>query len=47
MPILWDESGVKYQPKLSRHSDKRLVKISDQNTQGVRRGKSQTESEQN
>jgi len=32
---------------LSRHSDERLVKVSDQNTQGVRRSKSQTESEQN
>jgi len=38
--------GFKSQPKLNRHSDERLVKISDQNTQGVRRSKSQTESEQ-
>ena len=39
--------GLKPQPKLNRHSDERLVKISDQNTQGVRRSTSQTESEQN
>ena len=39
--------GLRSQPKLSRHSDERLVKISDQNTQGVMRSKSQTESEQN
>jgi len=39
--------GLKSQPKLIRHSDERLVKISDQNTQGVRRSKSKTESEQN
>jgi len=39
--------GLKSQPKLSIHSDERLVKILDQNTQGVRRSKSQTESEQN
>ena len=39
--------GLKPQPKLNRHSDECLVKISDQNTQGVRRSKSQTESEQN
>jgi len=32
--------GLKSQPKLTRHSDERLVKISDQNTQGVRRSKS-------
>jgi len=38
---------MKYQPKDNRQSDERLVKISDQNTQGVRRNKSQTESEQN
>ena len=38
--------GLKSQPKLNRHTDERLVKISDQNTQGVRRSKSQTESEQ-
>jgi len=35
------------QLKLNRHSDERLVKYSDQNTQGVSRSKSQTESEQN
>jgi len=39
--------GLKSQPKLSRHNEELLVKISDQNTQGVRRRKSQTESEQN
>jgi len=39
--------GSKSHRKLDRHSDERLVKISDQNTQGVRRGKSRTESEQN
>jgi len=39
--------GLKSQPKLSRHSEECLVKISDQNTQGVRRSKSQTEGEQN
>ena len=39
--------GLKSQSKQSRHSDKRLVKISDQNTQGERCSKSQTESEQN
>jgi len=39
--------GLKSQPKLNRHSDERLVKISDQNTQRVRCSKSQTESEQN
>jgi len=39
--------GLKSQPKLSRHGDERLVKIAVQNTQGVRRSKSQTESEQN
>jgi len=38
---------LKSQPKLNRHSDKRLVKVSDQNTQGVRRSKSHTENEQN
>jgi len=47
LPILWDESGLKSQPKLNRHSEERLVKISDQNTQGIRRGKSQIEREQN
>ena len=39
--------GLKSQPKLSRHGEERLVKISDQNTQGVRRSKSQTDGEQN
>jgi len=39
--------GLKSQPKLNRNNDERLVKISDQNTQGVRRTKSYTESEQN
>jgi len=38
---------LKSQSKLNRHSDERLVKILDQNTLGVRRSKSQTESEQN
>jgi len=38
---------LKSQPKLKRHSDERLVKILDQNTQGVGRGTSHTESEQN
>jgi len=33
--------------KRNRHSDERLVKISYQNTQGVRRSMSQTESEEN
>jgi len=44
---LWHESRLKSQPKLNRHSDECLVKISDQNTQGASRSKSQTESEQN
>jgi len=39
--------GLKCRPKLNRHTDERLVKISDQNTQGVRRSKSQSKSEQN
>jgi len=39
--------GLKSQSILNKHSDERLVKISDQNTQGVRCSKSQTESEQN
>jgi len=39
--------GLKSQPKLNRHSEERLVKISYQNTQGVRRSKSQNKSEQN
>jgi len=44
---MWDESGAQTSAKLNRRSDERLVKISVQNTQGVRRSKSQTESEQN
>jgi len=39
--------GLKPQPKLNRHSDECLVKISYQNTHGVRRSKYQTDSEQN
>ena len=39
--------GLKSRPKLNRHSDERLVKISDLNTQGVRCSKSKIESEQN
>jgi len=39
--------GFKSLPKLNRHNDEYLEKISDQNTQGVRRSKSLTESEQN
>jgi len=39
--------GLKSKPKLSRHSDERLVKISDQMTRGVGCSNSQTESEQN
>jgi len=39
--------GLKSQPKLNKHNDECLVKISDKNTQVVRRSKSQTESEQN
>jgi len=39
--------GLKSHPKLNRHSDGRLIKISDQNTYGVTCSKSQTESEQN
>jgi len=39
--------GPKSHPKLNRDSDERLVKISYQNTQGVKCSKSQTESEQN
>ena len=35
------------QPKLSRHNDECPVRISDQDTQEVRRSKSQTESERN
>ena len=37
----------KSQQKLNRHNHGYLVRISDQNTQGVWRSKSQTESEQN
>jgi len=39
--------GLKPEPKLNRHSDECPVKVSDQNTQGVRRSKSKTKSEQN
>jgi len=39
--------GLKSQLHLNRHSDERLVKISYQNTQRVRRSMSQTESEEN
>ena len=45
--ILWDGFGLKCQPKLNRHNDECLVEISDQNTHGVMRNKSWTESEQN
>jgi len=38
--------GLTSQPKLNRHDDECLVKITYQNTHGVRRNKSQTESEQ-
>ena len=36
--------GLKSQPKHNRHNEECLVKNSDQNTQGVRCSKSQTES---
>ena len=39
--------GLKSLPKLNRHNDKCVLKVSDENTQGVRRSKSQTESEEN
>jgi len=39
--------GLKSQLILNRHNDECLVKISDQNTQGVRRSKSQTDSARN
>jgi len=39
--------GVKSHAKLNRHNDECLGKPSYQNTQGVRRTKSQTESDQN
>ena len=39
--------GLKSHPKLNRHGEECLDKILDENTQGVRRSKSQTESEQN
>ena len=39
--------GLKSEPKLNRHSDECLIKILGKNTEGVRRSKSQTESEQN
>jgi len=35
------------QQNVNRHSDEHLLKISNQNTEGRRRSKSQTESEQN
>ena len=38
--------GLNSQPKVNRHNDECLVKISDQNNQGVIRSKSQTASEQ-
>ena len=41
------KAWFKSQSKFNRHNDECVVKISDQNTQGVRRNKSQTESEQN
>ena len=39
--------GLKSHSKLNRHNEESLVKFSDQNTQGIRRSKSQTENEQN
>jgi len=39
--------GLKPKPKLNRHSDERLEKISEQNTQSIGRRNFQTESEQN
>ena len=39
--------GLKFQPKLNRHNDECLEKISDQYNHGVMRSKSQTENEQN
>ena len=38
---------IKSQPKLNGHNFECLVKNTDPNTQGVRRSKSQTQSEQN
>jgi len=39
--------GIKSQPKLSRHSDEHMVKISDNNTLEVRCSISQSENEKN
>jgi len=39
--------GLKSTPKLCRNGEECLVKILEQNTQGVRRSNSQTQSEQN
>jgi len=39
--------GLKSHPKLNRHNDERLIKISEQNTQEVRRSNSQIKSEEN
>ena len=39
--------GLNSESKLSRHNDECLVKILDQNIQGVRRSKFRTKSEQN
>ena len=47
MRILLDEFGTQTSTKIKRDSDECLEKIWDQNTQGLRRSMSQTESEQN
>ena len=47
LQILWHEFGLKYLPKLNRYNDECMVNFSGQDTQGVRRSQSQTESEQN
>jgi len=47
LPILWDESGAQISAKTKQTQWRTYGKISDQNTPGVRRRKSQTESEQN
>ena len=39
--------GLKSKAKINRLSDERVVKISDLNTQGVKRSTSKTESAQN
>ena len=39
--------GLKTLLKLNRHNDECLLKVSDENTQEVRRSKSHTESEEN